>query len=144
MKLKALLLALVVAGGTSSLAVAGNGHGKGDDNAKAAKAKKADCRPSIQVELRGTVAAAPSGSALAVLVSKGGAQGASLAGKQVTLDVSQLRKPTAAKQGDRVRAHARACVDLVAGTVRLVADRVDAKAAATTTTTTTTTATTTS
>jgi hypothetical protein len=127
MKLKALLLALAVAGGTASLALAGNGHGKGDEHGHPGKAKKADCRPSIQIELRGTVAAAPSGSALAVLVTKGGAQGASLAGKQLTLDLSGLKKPVTLEQGDGVRVHARACVDLAAGTVRLVADRVDTK-----------------
>lgn len=171
MKLKALLLALFVAGVTASFAVADDGHGssgehkKGNEHAalttttttgttakhdgEGDRGKSTKCRPSIELELRGTVAAAPSATALAVLVGRGGAQGASLAGKQLTLDVTGLKQPATLNQGDNVRVHARACVDLVAGTVKLVATKVDAKkddgkttssTATTTSTTTTTTA----
>jgi hypothetical protein len=151
MKLKALLLALLVAGVTASFAVADDGHGKKGDRGKnddrsasTDSVKPASCRPSIELELRGTVAAAPSATALAVLVTKGGGEGASLAGKQLTLDVANARKPTAAlKQGDTVRVKARACVDLTTLTVKLVAESValrkdDDRSTSSTTTTTST------
>lgn len=146
MKLKALLLALFVAGVTASFALADSGHGKSgdhrgsdnrapvtsttatttvraDDDADKGKSKSI-CRPKIELELAGKVAAGPSATALALLVVKGGAQGASLAGKQLTLDVSGLKKPVAVRQGDSVRVHARACVDLATLTVNLVAESV--------------------
>ncbi len=167
MKLKALLLALFVAGFSASFALADDGHEKGGgDRAKTEHgttsahsegkdttasvhsedrehAKK--CRPGIEVEVRGTVAAAPTATALAVLVTKGGAEGASLAGKQLTFDLTNARRPSSLKQGDFVQVKGRACVDLVAGTAKLVAERVEAKRAEETkpsssTTTTTTTA----
>jgi hypothetical protein len=191
-KLKALLLALFVAGCSTSLALAdggGGSHGgKGGDNrggsvvqrghddatsgtttgedahrsakaddAKPAAKEEADddadggaapaCRPSVELEVRGSVAAAPTAATLRVLVTKGSAQGASLVGEQLVFDVGSVRRPAALKQGDGVRVHARACVDLAAGTVDLVASRVDrrsdaaAKPVTTTTTATTTTTT---
>ena len=147
MKLKALLLALFVAGVSASFALADDGHGghgKGRDDderttTRTTTLRTATCRPSIELELRGTVAAAPTSTALAVLVSRGGAEGASLAGKQLTLDTTGAAKPTSLASGNAVRVHARACVDLVAGTVKLVATRIQLSDDATTTTTTTTT-----
>jgi hypothetical protein len=121
MKLKALLLALFLAGLTASLALAD--PGKHGEKAKGAAAAK--CRPSIELELAGTAASAPSGGSLAVLVSKGGAEGAQLAGKQLTLDVSQAKLHGQVAAGAPLRVHARACVDLVALTVKLVATQVN-------------------
>lgn len=145
MKLKALLLVVFVAGLTSSLALAdpGKGHGdkgKGRDAAvstttgsttsttsdSGARGKSAKCRPSIELELAGTAAGAPAGGSLALAVVKGGAQGAQLAGKQLTLDVSQAKLRGTIASGTLVRVHARACVDLVALTVKLVATEVNA------------------
>jgi len=147
MKLKAVALALLLAGFSTSVAVAGDGHGKGkgkqksDDakalvassttstttTAKSGKAEKAEkaaaCRPSVQLEIRGTVAATSAGS-LAVLVTKGGPQGAKLAGKQLTFDVSKAKVRGTLASGAPVRVHARACVDLVALTVQLQATQV--------------------
>ena len=121
MKLKAaLILVAALAGSTASYALADGGHDKGkSDVAKA-------CRPSVELELAGTVAAAPSGGALAVLVTKGGAQGQQLNGKQLTLDVSQAKVRGTLAQNAAVKVHARACVDLVALTVKLVATEVKA------------------
>ena len=137
MKLKALLLALFVAGLTASFALAdpGHDHGRGKPEGKDAgplaasatsDSKAPKCRPSIELELAGTVASAPSGGSMALLVTKGGGQGQSLAGKQVTLDVSQANVHGTPTSGQPVRVHARACVDLVALTVKLVADQVQA------------------
>src|SRR3954462_12252894 len=132
MKLKAFLLAVFVAGFSASLALADPGHGKGGDKGKGDddrgaavvtsgdSVKKSDggktgtCRPRIELELRGTVAAAPTTTALAVLVTKGGAQGASLAGKQLSFDLTGARVSSALKAGDAVQVKATACVDLVA------------------------------
>jgi hypothetical protein len=158
MKLKALLLALFVAGFSASFALADDGHGKadkgkgkGEDRAASVHTeagKAARCRPSVEVELRGTVAAAPTAGSLAVLVTKGGAAGVSVVGKQLTFDTTSARKPATLASGDTVQVKGRACVDLVAGTAKLVAERVEAKRggakpATSTTTTTTTTSTTT-
>jgi hypothetical protein len=155
MKLKALLTALCLAGVTASIALADDGHSKGGDGKKSNEhavaasttstttttakhddgehsdksSKGTTCRPSIELELRGTVAAAPTASALALLVAKGGAQGTSLVGKQLTLDLTGAAKPATLKQGDFVRVHARACVDLVAGTVKLVASEIEVRKA---------------
>jgi hypothetical protein len=161
MKLKALLLALFVAGLTASFALADDGHGKGDkgksedrttsvrrsEDTKGDRATTARCRPSVEVELRGTVAAAPTASSLVVLVTRGGAEGASLAGKQLTFDTTGARKPSALASGDLVQVKGRACVDLVAGTAKLVAERVESgkggepRSTSTTTTSTSTTTT---
>jgi hypothetical protein len=160
MKLKAMLLALFVAGLTASFALADDGHGKGDkgksedrttsvrrsEDKKGDRATTARCRPSVEVELRGTVAAAPTASALVVLVTRGGAEGASLAGKQLTFDTTGARKPSALASGDLVQVKGRACVDLVAGTAKLVAERVESgkgepRSTSTTTTSTSTTTT---
>jgi hypothetical protein len=135
MKLKALLLALFVAGFSASYALADDGHGKGDkrkDDNRAESVRTEDgrsvrCRPSVEVELRGTVAAAPTATTLVLLVGKGGAEGASLAGKQLTFDTTGARKPASLASGALVRVKGRACVDLVAGTAKLVAERVEAK-----------------
>jgi hypothetical protein len=62
-----------------------------------------------------------------VLVGKGGPEGASLAGKQLTFDLTGARVAAGLASGDAVQVKGRACVDLVAGTARLVADRVEAK-----------------
>jgi hypothetical protein len=158
MKLKALLLALFVAGFSASYALADDGHGKGDkrkddkraETVRTEGGKSVRCRPSVEVELRGTVAAAPTATSLVLLVGKGGAEGASLAGKQLTFDTTAARKPATLASGDTVQVKGRACVDLVAGTAKLVAERVEAKrggakpttSTATTTTTTSTTTTT--
>ena len=155
MKLKALLLALFVAGFSASFALADDGgHGKGkggSDDAQAAVAtthgaKAKPCRPRLELELRGTVASA-SDSSLALAVTKGRAQGAKLDGTQLTLDLSHAHVRGTLVSGGTVRAHARACVDLAAGTVTLVATQVKAGPAkdddggdGTTSTTTTTTA----
>jgi hypothetical protein len=154
MKLKALLLALFVSGFSASYALADDGHGKGDKGKSEDKAeskgghgesaKSARCRPSVEVELRGTVAAAPGAASLVVLVTRGGAEGASLTGKQLTFDTTSARKPTTLASGDTVQVKGRACVDLVAGTVKLVAERVEAKRAESKSTTSTTTTTSTS
>jgi hypothetical protein len=166
MKLKALLLALFVAGLTASMAFADDGPGKGKGNDKGKRGddsrlatattsaradddddddrgKRVTCRPSIKLELRGTVAATPTAAAVAVLVTRGGAEGASLAGKQVTFDVSQARRLPTLAQGDTVAVHGRACVDIVAGTVKLVATEVERKRADRTTTSSTSSTTTT-
>jgi len=134
MKLKALMLALFVAGLTASYALADNGgHDKGKPEGKSGTATtavakaKADaaksCRPRLELELAGTVAST-SGDSLALLVSKGGPHGAQLKGKQLTLDVSKAKVKGTAASGALVHVHARACVDLVAGTVTLVASNV--------------------
>lgn len=123
MKLKlkaATILVAALAGTTASYALADGGHDKGTSSA----AKP--CRPSVELQLAGTVAAAPSGGSLAVLVTKGGAQGQQLNGKQLTLDVSQAKVRGTLAQNAAVRVHARACVDLVALTVKLVATEVRA------------------
>ncbi|HET8605825.1 MAG TPA: hypothetical protein VFL66_02235 [Gaiellaceae bacterium] len=140
MKLKAFAFALLLAALPASVAFADNGHGKhgaaaltsstdsttttttGDDGGSTRRAKP--CRPSIQLELAGTAASAPSGGSLALLVEKGGAQGQQLNGKQLTLDVSGAKVEGTAAAGGSVRVHARACVDLVAGTVKIVASQV--------------------
>lgn len=135
MKLKALMLALFVAGLTASFALADNGgHGKGKPEGKTGTATTAvvkskdaaakTCRPRIELQLSGTVASS-SGDSLAVLVGKGGPQGAQLKGKQLTLDVSKAKVKGTAASGAPVKVHARACVDLVAGTVTLVASNVN-------------------
>jgi branched-chain amino acid transport system permease protein len=148
MKLKALLLALFVAGLTASFAMADNGHGKDGDKGKGKgksedraaalvagakddddrRSKTATCRPSIELELKGSVASI-SGASVAVLVTRGGAKGASLAGKQLTLDASAARKPASLKAGDSVKVDARACVDIAAGTVKLVAEKISLRKA---------------
>lgn len=121
MKLKAAtILVAALAGATASYALADGGHDKG----KSATAKP--CRPSVELELAGTVAAAPSGGSLAVLVTKGGAQGQQLNGKQLTLDLSQAKVRGTLAPDAAVKVHARACVDLVALTVKLVATEVKA------------------
>ena len=124
MKLKALAFALVLAALPASVALADNGHGKGhgkhgavalasststttgDDAGSTGRPKP--CRPSIQLELAGTAASAPSGGSLALLVTKGGAQGQQLNGKQLTLDVSGAKVVGTAAAGGSVRVHARA------------------------------------
>lgn len=139
MKLKAFAFALLLAALPASVALADNGHGKhgaaaltsstdsttttttGDGGSRH-RAKP--CRPSIQLELAGTAASAPSGGSLALLVKKGGAQGQQLNGKQLTLDISGAKVEGTAAAGGAVRVHARACVDLVAGTVKIVASQV--------------------
>jgi hypothetical protein len=160
MKLKALLLALFVAGLTASFALADDGHGKrdkGKSEDRTTSVQRSDdtkrdrattrCRPSVEVELRGTVAAAPTASSLVVLVTRGGAEGASLAGKQLTFDTTGARKPSALASGELVQVKGRACVDLVAGTAKLVAERVESgkggepRSTSTTTTSTSTTTT---
>jgi hypothetical protein len=147
MKLKALLLALFVAGFSASFALADNGNGKSGDKhksettSKSGKSGVAACKPSVEVELRGTVATAPTATALAVLVTKGGPEGASLTGKQLTFDISAARKPATLAQGAAVQVKGRACVDLVAGTAKLVADRVELKDGETKTTSSTSTST---
>jgi hypothetical protein len=105
---------------------------------------KVTCRPSIELEFRGTVAAAPTPTALVILVSNGGGEGSSLAGKQLTLDPTLARMPAGLKQGDLVQVHGRACVDLVAGTVKLVATEVSTRKTETRTNSSTSTSTTTS
>jgi hypothetical protein len=135
MKLKALLLALFVAGFSASYALADDGHGKDDkrkddkraETVRTEGGKSVRCRPSVEVELRGTVAAAPTATSLVLLVGKGGAEGASLVGKQLTFDTTGARKPASLASGALVRVKGRACVDLVAGTAKLVAERVEAK-----------------
>ena len=148
MKLKAVILALFVAGLTTSVALASDGHGKSGEHGKSAEhgAKAAalassssttttnsgdkgkgvkPCKPALQLEFAGTAAAAPtSDGALAVLVAKGRAGGQSLAGKQLTLDVSGAKVDGTLAKDAVVRVHARACVDVVALTVKLVATQV--------------------
>ena len=143
MKLKALLLALFVAGLTASYALADDGHGKGrDEHGHAQKAVATTttsvtrCRPAIELELRGTLAAAPTATSVAVLVTKGGAESQSLAGKQLTLDVTGARVASGLAAGATVQVEGRACVDIAAGTVKLVAQSVQAKGGVATTTTT--------
>ncbi len=152
MKLKALMVAVFVAGLTASFALADDGgHGKRNANTASTattttgkKTGPAACRPRIELEVAGTVASS-SGSSLAVLVSKGGAQGAQLKGKQLTFDLTGAKVRGTATTGAPVRVHGRACVDLVAGTAKLVATEVkigktggDQTTSSTTTTTTTT------
>ena len=138
MKLKALFLALLVAGLTASFALAKDGPGQGQDkryhgastlpaNAGSEHGKSPKCRPSVELEVRGSVASAPSGGMLALAVAKGGSQGVSLAGKQLTFDVTDAKLPAGLAQGDLVQVHGRACVDLVAGTAKLVATHVSGK-----------------
>src|SRR3954452_23415350 len=149
MKLKALLLALFVAGLSASYALADDGHGKhggkgrDDDERTTTVRKTAACKPGIELELRGTVAGPPTTTAVALLVSKGSGGGASLAGKQLTLDTTGASKPASLASGAAVRVHARACVDIVARTVTLVATQIRLSDDAQTTSTTTTVATTT-
>jgi hypothetical protein len=149
MKLKALLLALFVAGLTASYALADDGHGKGKGKGDAEHGAKATtvapatrCRPAIELELRGTLASAPTATAVAVLVTKGGAEGQSLAGKQLTLDVTGARVAAGLTAGSTVQVKGRACVDIVAGTVKLVAQSVQAKRSESPTTSTSTSTTT--
>jgi hypothetical protein len=146
MKLKALLLTLVVAGASASYALADDGHGhgrKGKDDGRTAAARAKHCRPAIELELRGTLAAAPTATSVAVLVTKGGAEGQSLAGKQLTLDTTGARVDGGLASGASVQVKGRACVDVAAGTVELVAERVQEKRGERTTSTTTTTSSTT-
>lgn len=121
MRLKALMLTLLVAGLTASIAFAGgpppgkgNGNGKGKGAVAAATtsgstssstttttpaapgkgkgaAKKPACTPSRQVNLSGTVAADPSGGSFALAVTSGNANGKALAGKQLTVDASTAK-----------------------------------------------------
>src|SRR5205823_1646215 len=117
-----------------------DGHGKGEKNGKdenrpAAVEKSSRCRPSIEVELRGTVAAAPTATTLAVVVTKTGGDLASLAGKQLSFDLTGARVDAGLVTGTAVQVKGRACVDLVAGTAKLVAERVEAKRGDATTTT---------
>jgi hypothetical protein len=80
------------------------------------------CALGFPLELAGTGSA--SGSSLALTVMHGGRGAKDLDGKQLTLDISQARVHGTASSGGKVQVHALACVDLVAGTVKLVAQDV--------------------
>ncbi|HSP70809.1 MAG TPA: hypothetical protein VLN26_00470 [Gaiellaceae bacterium] len=120
MKLKALMAALLVAGLSASIALAGPPPGKsnGDANGKGGvavaastssstssttsttatrpgkgkgAAKKPACTPNRQVNLSGTLAADPTGGSFALAVTGGNAFGKSLKGKQLTVDASHAK-----------------------------------------------------
>jgi hypothetical protein len=115
MKLKALVLALFVAGLTASVAIADNGNGKSKGNTNTATTTKAHpakpCKPKLELQFAGTVTSLD-GSNAVVNVTKGRAQGASLKGDSLTLDVSKARVRGNLAANAKVMVHARACIDL--------------------------------
>jgi hypothetical protein len=134
MKLKALVLALFVAGLTASYAVAGNGHGNGPKTGTATtKAHPAKpCKPKIELQASGTVSSYDANAkSLVVAVAKGRAQGAKLDGDSLTIDASKARVRGDLAANAKVRVHARACVDFsqTPATVTLWATQVRVTAA---------------
>lgn len=149
MKMKALLVALFVAGLTASIALADGSPGKehhGKKGQDAASVSTTDstststnskwsehgrsgtlCRPSVQLEFAGTAASdLGSDGSLSVLVAKGRAGGTSLAGKQLTIMVpSQAKVNGAIANGVLLRVHARACIDFDKMSVTIVAMHVN-------------------
>ena len=141
MKLKAILLALFVAGIGASAALAEKGpkpkdgtttgtttteHRKGKHSTEA-------CKPTVSLILKGTFVSAGMDS-FVMTVSKSNKHARALEGKDVTVTVdAQTRfrrgghaKLTDLQKGDRVMAQVRACKKASGASVALVARRVDA------------------
>jgi hypothetical protein len=100
---------------------------KGDDAKKAG----ATCKPSFSLNLHGSVAAAPAGTTVAVLVAKGNGHAKGLAGKQVSVDASGAKVVKKGKKavadlavGDRVEVKAKACANADLTKLSIVATQI--------------------
>lgn len=146
MRIKAIALALLVAGFGASYALAGNAHGKPGDSTSTAttashgKGHGTACRPNVSFILNGTfVSAAADGSSFTMNVTHANHHAKGL-GSPATITVAastrivrngQVATLADLKAGDRLNVQARGCKSPPAGTVQtMVAKRVVAHPAA--------------
>ena len=148
MKLKALFLALAVAGAGSSYALAEDGHGhhgyhhgqstttstsSGTTTSATTTTTPADCR---RLQLRGTLGTVSAGS-FTLVVQRANDEGQSLVGQTVTIGVDAHTRVewegegtlTGPNPGDQARVKALSCPGATAGTSTLTARSVRAHGA---------------
>ena len=142
MKLKALLLALAVAGLSSSAALAEEGPSPEKGKPKAAaehgkgKSHKGDCRASVSLILKGEFVS-PGTDSFVMTVKKANKHGRFFAGKDATIAVNaetKFRRGGEAKlsdlqKGDRLNVQVRACKKADSSKLVLLAKRVVAQPA---------------
>ena len=134
-KLKAIALALFVAGFGASYALAGNGHGngKGHDTTSTATASTAACRPNVAFVLNGTFVAAAADGSFSMKVTHANHHARGLGNPATVATDAKTRITKNGKKvavsdlqaGDRLSVQARGCKNPPAGTVQtFVAKRV--------------------
>jgi hypothetical protein len=135
MKLKALFLALAVAGAGASFALADDGHTKGSETASTATTTTSEGPKCPRFELRGTLATVSAGS-FTIAVTHANDNAKSLVGQTPTVAVDAKTRVswdgvgtlTGPNAGDNLVVHARQCGG---ATGAITAQSVKARAAST-------------